>query len=63
MKDVHHQTVISLITPIIIFKKVRKIFLKFFSGIIIVRTRKNYSAAVLKEKKIIKRKIMQKIRS
>jgi len=46
-----------------IFEKVSKSFLKFFSGIIIVRARKNYSAAVLKEKKIIKRKIMQKIRS
>jgi hypothetical protein len=46
-----------------IFEKASKSFLKFFSGVIIVRARKNYSAAILKEKKIIKRKVMQKIRS
>jgi SAM-dependent methyltransferase len=46
-----------------IFEKASKSFLKFFSGVIIVRARKNYSTAILKEKKIIKRKVMQKIRS
>jgi len=46
-----------------IFEKASKSFLKFFSGVIIVRARKNYSAAILKEKKIIKRKVMQKIKS
>ncbi len=46
-----------------IFEKVNMSFLKFFSGTIIVRARKNYSAAILEEKKIIKRKVMQKIRS
>ena len=35
-----------------IFEKINKSFLKFFSGTIIVRARKNYSAAILEEKKI-----------
>ena len=44
-----------------LFEYIGRKFFKFFSGVIIVRAKKNYSAAILKEKKIMKREVSQNI--
>ena len=38
------------------FEKVGSRFFNFFAGVIIIKAKKNYSAAILKERNIIKRK-------